>query len=119
MALTGKNTTIVHSSSYMLGNSVRVHVNPILQDLVIDGRLHSDLEFALQNGDVNMQTALSNSVRSPQYGNQSDRHETAASIADKLDTLTEQIDDLTDDIQSLKTDNPTDINDKQSVTSEN
>lgn len=56
------------SSSDVNGCSVRVHQNPLLSDLVVDGRLRSDLEFALQNNDQNAIQAIVKSERSVQFG---------------------------------------------------
>lgn len=56
------------SSSDVNGCSVRVHQNPLLSDLVVDGRLRSDLEFALQQNDQNAIQAIVKSERSVQFG---------------------------------------------------
>ena len=56
------------SSSDINSCSVRVHQNPLLSELVVDGRIRSDLEFALQNNDQNALQAILQSQRAVQFG---------------------------------------------------
>ena len=56
------------SSSDINGCSVRVHQNPLLAELFVDGRLRSDLEFAIQNNDQNALQAIVQSQRAVQFG---------------------------------------------------
>lgn len=107
-----------HSSSWINGCSLRVHVNPILQDLLIAGQLHSDLEFALQNGDVNLQTQLANNQRVPSYGNQGSRHATAQQLAAEIDSINSQISDIESEVKSEQNDNLSETTDNKSVTNE-
>ena len=110
MALIQKNSSLnpdvnmYHSSSYLLGNSVRVHVNPVLQDCVVGGRLVSDLELSLQNGNTDVLTALS--ARTPQYGSTSPRHLTASDLVSTLDNLNNRISDLEISLKSPASDAP-------------
>lgn len=56
------------SSSDINSCSVRVHQNPLLSELVVDGHIRSDIEFALQNNDQNALQAIVQSQRAVQFG---------------------------------------------------
>ncbi len=97
MALVNKNQDVVkHSSSYMLGNSVRVHVNPILENTVVDGRLASDLEFALQTKDPAYIGSIN--PRATQYGNSGSRHVSASDAAEALGIANDAVADFENSI---------------------
>lgn len=107
MALVGKNLHSCpdvgkHSSSYLLGNSVVVTRNPLLEDCVVNGCIRSDLEFALQSKDKQAIDALNASVRNPVYGNQSPRHLSAADCLNAIDACDNQIKDLKASVQEMQ-----------------
>lgn len=96
MALVNKNCMDVprHSSSYMLGYSVRVHLNPLFDECIVNNSIHSDLEFALQNKDDGFLAYLSRSSRNPRYGSQSPRHVSTADCLNTIDDCNRELDDL-------------------------
>ncbi len=103
MALVNKNQDVVkHSSSYMLGNSVRVHVNPILENTVVDGRLASDLEFALQTKDPSYIGSIN--TRATKYGNSGSRHVSASDAADALAIANDNVDAFVNSINQTAVD---------------
>lgn len=86
------------SSSDINGCSVRVHNNPLLSELVVDGRIRSDLEFALQNNDQNALQAIVQSQRPVQFGDAalprhmspSDYEDAIAAYDGALDQISQQ-----------------------------
>ncbi len=93
----------------MLGNSVRVHVNPILENTVVDGRLASDLEFALQTKDPAYIGSIN--TRATQYGNSGSRHVSASDAADVLGRANDAVADFE---QSINQNNAVDVNSNES-----
>lgn len=103
MAIVNKHQDIVkHSSSYMLGNSVRVHINPLLEQCVVDGRLASDLEFALQTKDPSLLGSVS--TRNPQYGSTGARHTSASDAADMLASANDAVTDFEENVKNQSDD---------------
>lgn len=98
MAIVNKHQDIVkHSSSYMLGNSIRVHINPLLEQCVVDGRLASDLEFALQTKDPSLLGSVS--TRNPQYGSTGARHTSASDAADMLASANDAVTEFEENVK--------------------
>ena len=83
------------SSSDLNQCSVRVHDNPLLSELFIDGRIRSDLEFALQNND---QQAINELVKSERNVHFSDcalpRHMSPSDYQDFIQSCDSQLSDL-------------------------
>ncbi len=83
------------SSSDLCGCSVSVHNNPLLDDLFIDGRLRSDLEFALVDKDAQAVNALVQSERSPRYSDVAfPRHMSPSDYSDFVDSTSASLDAL-------------------------
>lgn len=83
------------SSSDIQGCSCRVHDNPLFADCVVNGRLHSDLEFALQDSTGKYQELATSVVREPSSDEDwshvhGTRHMSLAYIMSQLDDDTEQ-----------------------------
>ena len=96
MALVNKNCMDVprHSSSYMLGYSVRVHLNPLFDECIVNNSIRSDLEFAQQNKDEGFLSYLSRSYRNPRYSSQLPRHVSTADCLKTIDDCNRELDDL-------------------------
>lgn len=85
------------SSSDLNQCSVRVHDNPLLSELFIDGRLRSDLEFALQNKDQQAITALVNSERQVHFSDSAlPRHMSPSDYQDFIQSCDSQLKALED-----------------------
>lgn len=85
------------SSSDINACSVRVHQNPLLSELVVDGRLRSDLEFALQNNDQNALQAIVKSERSIQFGDAAlPRHMSPSDYEEAIDAYDGVLHDISD-----------------------
>lgn len=81
------------SSSDLCGCSVSVHNNPLLDDLFIDGRLRSDLEFALVDKDAEVINAIVQSERSPRYSDVAfPRHMSPSDYSDVVDSTSASLD---------------------------
>lgn len=83
------------SSSDLCGCSVRVHNNPLLDDLFIDGRFRSDLEFALVDKDSQALNAIVQSERSPRYSDVAfPRHMSPSDYSDVVESTSASLDAL-------------------------
>ena len=83
------------SSSDLCGCSVCVHDNPLLGDLFIDGRIRSDLEFALLDKDAQALNAITQSERSPRYSDVSfPRHMSPSDYSEVVHSSTESMNEL-------------------------
>lgn len=83
------------SSSDLCGCSVSVHNNPLLDDLFIDGRFRSDLEFALVDKDAQAVNAIVQSERSPRYSDVAfPRHMSPSDYSDVVDSTSASLDNL-------------------------
>lgn len=83
------------SSSDLNQCSVRVHDNPLLSELFIDGRLRSDLEFALQNNDQQAINALVKSERVVRYSDGAlPRHMSPSDYQDFIQSCDSQLSEL-------------------------
>ena len=97
MASALKNSGLSVSSSDLNGCSVRVHDNPLLSDLVVDGRLRSDLEFALQNNDQDALKAIVQSERSVHFGDAAlPRHMSPSDYEDVINSYDGSLNELQD-----------------------
>ena len=83
------------SSSDLCGCSVSVHDNPLLDDLFIDGRFRSDLEFALVDKDAQALNAIVQSERSPRYSDVAfPRHMSPSDYSDVVESTSSSLDAL-------------------------
>lgn len=83
------------SSSDLCGCSVCVHVNPLLDELFIDGRFRSDLEFALVDHDAQAINSITQSERSPRYSDVSfPRHMSPSDYSDVVDSTSASMDEI-------------------------
>ena len=83
------------SSSDYCGCSVCVHDNALLDDLFIDGRFRSDLEFALVDKDAQALNAITQSERTPRYSDVSfPRHMSASDYSEVIESSTDSMNDL-------------------------
>ena len=83
------------SSSDLCGCSVCVHENPLLDDLFIDGRLRSDLEFALVDKDAQALNAIVQSERSPRFSEVAfPRHMSPADYSEVVESTSASMDAL-------------------------
>lgn len=83
------------SSSDLCGCSVCVRPNPLIEELFIDGRFRSDLEFALVDKDAEALNAIVQSERSPRFSDVSfPRHMSPSDYTDVVDSSTSAMDDL-------------------------
>lgn len=89
------------SSSELNQCSVRVHDNPLLSDLLVGGRLRSDLEFALQKNDQQVIQALLNTERKPVYGDAAlPRHMSPSDYQDVIEDCDANLKDINDYVDS-------------------
>lgn len=88
------------SSTELNNLCVSVHVNPLLEECVVDGRIVSDLEYALQSNNIDMLRTLSNTIRNVRYGDSLGRHLST----EDLQNMVERIDDKLSELSSSKDD---------------
>ena len=88
------------SSTELNNLCVSVHVNPLLEECVVDGRIVSDLEYALQSNNIDMLRTLSNTIRNVRYGDSLGRHLST----EDLQNMVERIDDKLSELSSSKVD---------------
>ena len=102
------------SSTELNNLCVSVHVNPLLEECFVDGRIVSDLEFALQSNNIDMLRTLSNNIRNVRYGNSLGRHLSA----DDLQSMVTRIDEKLSELSSTESAAPnvSEKVDTQSVT---
>ena len=87
------------SSSDFNKCSVRVHDNPLLEELFVDGRFRSDLEFALQDKDAQAINAIAQSERVPKYSDSAfPRHLSASDYSDIVDRITDDMNEISADV---------------------
>lgn len=105
------------SSTELNNLCVSVHVNPLLEECVVDGRIVSDLEYALQSNNIDMLRTLSNTIRNVRYGDSLGRHlstedlqNMVTKIDEKLSELTSTESELPQDSQSVESQSVTDSN---------
>lgn len=90
-----KNVLGTVSSSDLCGCAVCVHDNALFDDLFIDGRFRSDLEFALVDKDAQALNAIAQSERTPRYSDVSfPRHMSPSDYSDVIDSSTHSLNDL-------------------------
>ena len=85
------------SSSDLNQCSVRVHDNPLLSELFIDGRIRSDLEYALQNNDQQAINQLVKSERNVCFSDSAlPRHMSPSDYQDFIQSCDSQLKQLQD-----------------------
>lgn len=85
------------SSSDLNQCSVRVHDNPLLSELFIDGRIRSDLEFAIQNNDQQAINELVKSERNVRFSDSAlPRHMSPSDYQDYIQSCDSQLKALED-----------------------
>lgn len=83
------------SSSDLCGCSVCVHDNSLLDELFIDGRFRSDLEFALVDKDAQAVNAIAQSERTPRYSDVSfPRHMSPSDYSEVVDSTSASLDEI-------------------------
>lgn len=83
------------TSSDLCGCSVCVHDNPLLDELFIDGRFRSDLEFALVDKDAQAVNAIAQSERAPRYSDVSfPRHMSPSDYSEVVDSTSASMDEI-------------------------
>lgn len=84
------------SSSELNQLCVQVHVNPLLEECVVNGRIVSDLEYALQSNNIDMLRTLSNNIRNVRYGEQISRHLSTSDIESMIERIDDKLAELGD-----------------------
>lgn len=83
------------SSSDLCGCCVCVHDNALLDELFIDGRFRSDLEFALVDKDAQALNAIAQSERTPRYSSVSfPRHMSASDYSEVIESSSDSLIEL-------------------------
>lgn len=82
------------SSTELNNLCVSVHVNPLLEECVVDGRIVSDLEYALQSNNIDMLRTLSNNIRNVRYGDSLSRHLSAEDLQNMVTRIDEKLSEL-------------------------
>lgn len=99
------------SSTELNNLCVQVHVNPLLEECFVDGRIVSDLEYALQSNNIDMLRTLSNNIRNVRFGNSLGRHLST----EDLQSMVQRIDDKLGELNALNATEVTESSETQSV----